>query len=92
MKGTITTVPSADAAASAAALASSVSRPTVNTMPGSTTPERSGSRGRFRNAPASSPPVVVVWSVVGSIVPPGVSRNSVHRSNNGIEHLFPLWL
>ena len=29
-------------------------------------------------------------AVVGSIVPPGVSRIAVHRCNNGIEHLFPL--
>ena len=47
MNGTSTKWPPAASAASAAALASSDSRAMVNTMPGSTTPEVSGSRGRF---------------------------------------------
>ena len=47
MKGTSTKWPPAASAASAAALASSDSRAMVKTMPGSTTPEVRGRRGRF---------------------------------------------
>ncbi len=74
MNGTITNWPPAASAASAAALASSDSRAMVNTMPGSTTPEVRGRRGRFW-APADRlvPVVSVVSSVFSSIDPPGVA-------------------
>src|SRR5580698_6544061 len=60
MWGTSTSSPPTDPAASTAVLASSVSRAMVNTIPGSTTPEVSGSNGNvwFRSVmvfPGPSP-------------------------------------
>src|SRR3984885_11796794 len=57
MWGTIMKWPSAEAAASTAARASSDSRAIVNIIPGSTTPEVSGNSGKFWLCSAMAPPI-----------------------------------